>query len=202
MIPTVVAMLKAPTPGTVKTRLAEALGAEGAAAVYRWLVERQLAALPTEWRVEVHGAPAAELGGLARWLGPRPRYEPQVEGDLGARLTAAVAGAFGRGAEAVLCIGGDCPGLGEAGLREAARVLEDVEAVLGPALDGGYYLLGLRRPCAGVFDGVAWSTAEVAEQTRRRLAAAGLRWRELAVLEDVDDAASWRRAQAVWPGRV
>lgn len=197
--PTIALLLKAPRAGTVKTRLAATLGAARAATVYRHLVEHQIRALPHDWPATVHHAPPGAGPLMRRWLGPRHpglRFAAQGPGDLGARLAAAFAREFADGASAVLAIGGDCPGLDAAILRQAARALGRTDVVLGPARDGGYYLIGLKRSCARLFTGIAWSTPTVLTQTRARIRATGLTVTELPELEDVDDAAAWRRAQA------
>lgn len=194
--PVVVAMLKAPRAGFVKTRLAREVGAEEAAEIYRRLVEDQLAAVPRSWRVEVHMAPAEAAAEMRQWLGPRHAYYPQTEGDLGERLIHAVRGAFERAAAAVIVVGGDCPGLNDACLREAWAALASADVVLGPAFDGGYYLAGLRRPCPEIFRRIPWSSPVVLQATLDRVRGAALSHALLAVKEDVDDLASWRRAQA------
>jgi 5-methylthioribose kinase len=197
--PTVILMLKAPVAGAVKTRLAATLGAAEAVVIYRGLVERQVRALPAGWPATVHYDPPGAGAWMRRWLGPLRagrtglRFSSQCAGDLGQRLTLAFAREFARGAEAVVAVGGDCPGLDAAGLRAAAVALRTADAVLGPAADGGYYLLGLRRPAPSLFVGVDWSTPKVLVQTCARLRAAGLTWAELTVREDIDDAAGWAR---------
>ena len=202
MTPTVLIFLKAPAEGAVKTRLASGVGDARALAIYRWLVERQLAAIPRGWSVEVHYAPGtpAAAAAMRSWLGEASgrSYWPQPEGDLGARLQAATAAAFGRGAAAVFLIGGDCPELNETRLRSAAAALADHEAVMGPARDGGYYLLGMRAPRLDLLRHITWSTARVAEQTRERAAAAGIPLAELESLADVDTAEDW----APWDSRL
>ena len=102
-------MLKAPRPGYVKTRLARETGNEGAARIYRRLVEYQMGCLPANWRIEVHFAPADAETEMRSWLGAGARYEPQSTGDLGDRMRGAMFSAFGRGAAAVIFLGGDCP---------------------------------------------------------------------------------------------
>jgi glycosyltransferase A (GT-A) superfamily protein (DUF2064 family) len=88
-----------------------------------------------------------------------------------------------------LAIGGDCPRLDAELLRVAAAIVARDEIALGPTTDGGYYLIGGRTPLpAPLFDGIAWSTSGVLEETRARLARAGLTWRELPTLRDVDTA--------------
>jgi len=198
MRPTLVLMVKAPTAGAVKTRLASSVGAMRATEIYRALVEQQLRAMPATWPVVVCFDPPAAEAEMRAWLTPLREtgltFAAQVVGDLGDRLNAATVEAFGAGAESVILIGGDCPYLTGAILETAAEALAAAEVVLGPASDGGYYLIGLRRPEPALFSGITWSSPQVLAQTRAHCAAAGLGARELAELEDVDDEASWRRA--------
>mgnify|MGYP003675933734 CR=1 FL=1 len=193
MNPTILIFLKAPQLGRVKTRLAAEIGDAAALDAYRRLVARQMAALPTGWSVEVQFTPAAAEAEMRRWLGEAPgrQFVAQREGDLGAKLAFAVEGAFIRGAARVLLIGGDCAELGGREFTAAARGLESHEVVLGPSKDGGYYLLGLRREHPEVFEGIAWSTGAVAEQTRQRLRTRAIAWQELNELRDVDTLADW-----------
>ena len=195
--PVVLAMLKAPRAGEVKTRLARDVGARAAAAIYRRLVERQMSMIPAEWPTEVHFAPAHAANEIQDWLGTRPSYYPQCGDDLGDRLIHAIAGAFARKAGAVIVIGGDCPGLDDSTLREASKALACVDVVLGPAVDGGYYLIGLRQPQPDLFRGITWSSSSVFESTRSRIGEAGLSHATLGLKEDVDDLASWRRLEAM-----
>ncbi len=181
-------MLKAPRLGAVKTRLAYEIGDEAAVGIYRSLVVRQLAAVPAGWPVEVHFAPADAAEAMRAWLGPAHRYFPQSEGDLGARVHAAIDGAFSRGAKAVLVVGGDCPELDTALLRDAADALRENDLVLGPTVDGGYYLIGLRGAQPGLFSDMPWSTSEVFEETMTRIQALGLTVEKLPMLFDVDTA--------------
>ncbi len=192
-------MLKAPRPGTVKTRLARDVGDAEAARIYRDLVAMQCAAVPEKWRVEVHFTPADAEDEMRAWLAetlPRDAgFFAQADGDLGARLGTALQSAFERGAGRVIFAGGDCPALTRARLLEAAEAIaSDEDAAIIPALDGGYVLIGLGRDCASVFQNIAWSTSAVFKQTLDRIRAAGLRERVLLpALEDVDDLESWGR---------
>ncbi|MDO8539677.1 MAG: TIGR04282 family arsenosugar biosynthesis glycosyltransferase [Opitutaceae bacterium] len=191
--PVLLAMLKLPRAGLVKTRLARAIGAEPAATLFRVLAERQMAAIPSSWRSEVHFAPAEAVAEMQSWLGLRHAYYAQSEGDLGHRLTTAAAGAFERGAGAVIIVGGDCPDLDEICLHETASLLRRTDVVLGPAIDGGYYLIGLTRPSPQLFVEIPWSSPHVLESTLERITAAGLKHAMLAPKEDIDDLASLRR---------
>ncbi len=182
---------KAPAPGRVKTRLIPALGAAGAARLARSLLSYTLdAALAAAvGPVELCASPAFGEPDWAGWsLPPGVIASGQGEGDLGARMARAARRTLDRGERALL-IGTDCPALSARRLREAAAALEGRDAVLYPAADGGYTLLGLGAFHAGVFDGIPWSTAQVAGLTLARMAA--LHWRVAvgAELHDVDEPA-------------
>ncbi len=201
--PTLCLMLKAPRPGEVKTRLAASIGDAAAAEVYRCLVEHQAAEIPRNWRVEVHFTPADAEAEMRGWLAPflpeQTTFHPQAEGDLGARLRAALAGAATRGAREIVFSGGDCPRLTTERLRAAARLLRTTDFVIIPAVDGGYVLIGLAGPHAFVFDDIAWSTPAVFEQTRRAIHARGMSLQSFAPMEDVDDLPSLLRARQHCP---
>ncbi len=184
-------LAKAPIPGLAKTRLIPHLGADGAAALQRWLLRRTLAT-----------AHAANLGPVTLWCAPETDHPDfaacqalgpvrlcrQPDVDLGGRMHAAVAESSAAGTLVIgtLVIGTDCPALTPEVLREAAAVLREHDAVVIPAEDGGYVLIGLRQPVHAVFQHVEWSTDRVMAQTRQHLQGAGLTWRELAPLWDVD----------------
>jgi len=185
--------LKAPRAGTMKTRLAHDLGDAAAARIYRALVERQLAALPSARNVEILFSPDDAEPEMRRWLGDAFDYRAQGDGDRGARLTRAFAAAFSAGARRVVAIGGDRPDLDAACLLAAQAALTRSDVVLGPAADGGYYLIGLRRMASPVFADIPWSSPTVLATTLDRCAAAGLSHERLGEKEDIDDLASWRR---------
>lgn len=194
-------MLKAPVAGTVKTRLAAEIGAERACAVHRQLAERQLRSLPPEIHATVYCDPPGAVPAIRAWLEPFAAgpvdFRPQCGGDLGARLVAAFAHAFSEtGRAKVIALGGDCPALAAGRLRAAADALESNEVVIGPAADGGYYLIGLRRPCPELFADIDWGSSAVLAQTRSRIAALRLKTTELPVAHDVDDRSGWMRALA------
>ena len=200
MIECAVAILaKAPIPGLAKTRLIPQLGAEGAAALQRWLLRRTLST-----------AHAAKLGPVTLWCAPDTHHpdfaacqalgplrlcrQPNV--DLGGRMHAAVAESSAAG---TLVIGTDCPALTPEVLHEAAAALREHDAVVIPAEDGGYVLIGLRQPVCAVFQHVEWSTDRVMAQTRQQLQGAGLTWRELAPLWDVDRFEDVERLLGLFP---
>ena len=179
---------RAPVPGAVKTRLIPALGAAGAAALYARLLQRTLttactaAVAPVDlWCSPDSGDPAFTAAKV-RWdvlLHEQPR------GGLGARMFMALGAALEQCEQAVL-IGCDCPALSAADLDAAFVALDDHDVVLGPAEDGGYVLIGVRRLSPVLFEGIAWGGDRVLRQTRSRLVALGWRWHELPMLWDVD----------------
>ena len=194
--PPIALMLKAPILGLVKTRLAAGIGPELALAAHRAMVADVLAAVDASGLpLTVHFTPADREREVRELCGPGRRYRPQVAGDLGARLEAALEAAFAAGAGAALVIGCDLPLLTAAVLRQAARELARHPAVLGPATDGGYYLLGLTRPAFGPhpFRNMPWSTDTVARRTLDVLEAAGTPAVLLPALSDCDSADDLRR---------
>ena len=189
-------LLKAPRPGWVKTRLAAALGPEGAVAAYRQLVDvlrQNLAAWPG---VELRHAPDNAGAELAEWLQPGWSLAPQGDGDLGERLTRTFAEHFARGARRVVVIGADCPEVTREDITAALDALDGGDVVLGPALDGGYWLVGLRAPRPELFEGIDWSTSEVMAQTEAKALAAGLQVARLRTLSDIDTLDDWHRWRA------
>jgi rSAM/selenodomain-associated transferase 1 len=192
-------MLKAPRPGTVKTRLAASMGSDRATMVYRNLVERQLASLPSDWQVVIHYSPENAASEMEAWLSPlapAATFVPQVGGDLGDRMAEAVAQDLRAGADAVVLLGGDCPLLDLGVLKTVESHLQSFDLVIGPATDGGYVLLGLKSLHRELFDGIAWSTSRVLEQTLAASTGAGLCMQLLPPLEDIDDWPALERLHA------
>ena len=176
--PLVALFTKWPTPGAAKTRLIPSLGAEGAAQLHARLVEATLAtvrASELSFEVRTTGAPPADF---VAWLGEDIRVVEQGDGDLGMRLARVPA--------PMLLIGGDAPDLTPDLLRRAATALVDEAAVIGPAADGGYWLLGLSRPMPHLFTSMSWGTDAVATETIARLARDGISPVILPTLHDCD----------------
>jgi rSAM/selenodomain-associated transferase 1 len=180
-------MAKYPSPGSVKTRLSAQIGATAACRLYAAFVgdlaERLTrAGLPVCWAVWPPDAPFADLV-------PGQRCIAQVGRDLGERMEAAMQVCRGAAPLPVITVGADAPHLEPARLTEAAEALaSDADVVLGPATDGGYYLIGLRAPCPSLFRDIAWGSSSVLDATLARARAAGLRVHLLAPTFDVDDA--------------
>jgi len=191
----VIVFLKAPRPGFVKTRIAAKLDAESAAAIYQALVGMTLSRLAGRTDVELRFAPDDAGAEIGAWRRPGWRIQGQGEGDFGERLERAVVDAFSDGLEKVVLLGTDCPELIGADVDEAWTALEAHDVVIGPALDGGYWLLGLKRPIPELFRNMPWSTDRVSEMTILRSREAGLRVLELRRLRDVDTLEDWRAWQ-------
>ena len=186
--PALAVFARAPIAGQAKTRLIPRLGADGAAHLQHLLIGRA-----------VRTAKDADVGSVSLWCTPTCRHAAFVAArrGLGIRLRKQKGDELGErmfNAFQSLCRGGpamvmgtDAPVLTPAMLREAADALLDgADAVFVPADDGGYALIGLRRPVAALFDGIPWGTGRVMDETRRRLCHARIGWRELAPCWDVD----------------
>jgi uncharacterized protein len=186
--------VKAPRPGFVKTRLAAAIGPVHAAAVYRAMAERTLreTAPRGEYGRVVFFDPPDAHADIETWL-PTETCRPQSSGDLGTRMASAFQWAFDGGADRVVLIGSDVPALSGDDVSSAFDALTRHDLVLGPAFDGGYYLIGLRRPAPALFDGITWSTPAVLGQTLERAESVGLQAASLLARGDVDTVDDLRR---------
>ncbi len=183
--------LKAPRPGTVKTRLAATLGEAQATAAYGRLVEAVLGHISELSAVELRYTPDTAASEISPWRRPTWLLAPQGGGDLGQRLARAFSEQFAGGARKVVIIGSDCPELTAPDIRAAWAALDHSDLVIGPAHDGGYWLIGLKTACPSLFAGIDWSTAEVLRQTLAQANAGGLRVAQLRTLSDIDSEADW-----------
>ena len=196
-----IVFVKAPRPGTVKTRLAEAIGSADACKAYRVLVEtllEQLAELP---EVELRFSPADAAREIQPWLRAGWEARPQGTGDLGQRLVSAFAEAFSAGVKRVVIIGSDCPAVAVADIECAWSALLSHDVALGPARDGGYWLIGLRQPQPEFFHSIPWSTADVLRETQQRARLLKLKTYLLRELTDVDTVNDWHEFMTVHIGR-
>jgi rSAM/selenodomain-associated transferase 1 len=204
-----------PRVGHTKTRLIPELGAEGAAELHRRLVERLLRALQAdrpagagpaatkgvgEIELRFTGGTASEL---QSWLAEAEgvdvaalRFAEQGEGDLGARMHRAFVDAADQGVERALLFGADIPALGPETLSRAYEALESHDVVFGPAEDGGYYLIGLRRPQPRLFAEMSWSHPRVLEISLARAKAQGHRVALVDRLADLDEPADLERLRS------
>lgn len=185
---------RAPLSGQCKTRLIPVLGAQAAADLQQELIRHCIQRLCTE-----------PLCPAQLWCSPDTRHpcfqtlatdyslrlHTQQGKDLGARMYHAMSC---QNASYTIIVGADIPTMTRDYIGQAIRLLRDgVDAVIGPAEDGGYVLLGLKRVPAGLFQDITWGTAAVFHQTCEKMDAAGLAWRAIAPLWDVDDAGDLQR---------
>ncbi|MEV6055838.1 TIGR04282 family arsenosugar biosynthesis glycosyltransferase [Streptomyces sp. NPDC052107] len=209
--PAVLVMAKAPRPGSVKTRLHPLLGPRGCAALQAELIRHTLDTVTATglrtYLAYTHGRGDGEASTPDVRVAAHPGVRTLVQRgqDLGQRLTAAVTDAFTDGGGPLLVIGTDAPTLTRMHLAAALTALENHDVVLGPALDGGYYLIGTRRPHTELFalDAMWWSTDKVMAATLTLAAEAGLRAELLAPLRDLDtseDAAALLADPGLPPG--
>jgi uncharacterized protein len=158
-----------PEPGKTKTRLVPALGSVGAANLQRQMTEHTMLQArklqtATGISVEVRFA-GGNLQLMQDWLGLDLLYQSQGDGDLGVRMERSLLNAFQKSAEQIIIIGTDCPDVNSQLLITAFEQLQTVDLVLGPALDGGYYLIGMRRLISELFANIDWGTSQVLPQT-------------------------------------
>ncbi len=194
--PLLIVFARYPAPGRVKTRLARDIGPGPACEIYRACLERTLRAA-RRWHRSTGGAVRVCSAGPPgpRWselVGPDREVFPQRGRDLGSRMSNALHGALQEGFRPALCVGTDLPGLTAAHLQAALKALRAADVVLGPAADGGYYLVGLNRPAPGLFRDMPWSTPEVLDRTMLAARQAGLRVARIDVLHDLDTAEDLR----------
>lgn len=184
-----IVFVKSPEGGGVKSRLAADLGEEAARQLYRRFVEDLLHSLDRgDYSLKLFFFPPGHRQIVARWLGPGRSYEPQTGGDLGERMKNAFEKCITDGFEKAILIGSDIPDLPREIVEEAFAFLETFEAVIGPAHDGGYYLIGFRAATflRDPFSGVLWSTGDVLKSTLAILAGKGLKVAILPLWGDID----------------
>ena len=183
--------VKYPEPGKVKTRLAKTIGDEAAAKCYGNLAEhnfRILAPLNSDGvKNVVVFDPADKEVQIREWLPTADDYLPQQGNDLGSRLVHAFQFAFDKKVQAAIAIGSDTIGLRREFISKAFDSLDHYDVVLGPAKDGGYYLIGLSSPQQVLFSNIPWSTSEVFNATLAWIQKEGLSYYLLEQLEDLDE---------------
>ena len=179
-----------PEPGTTKTRLIPVLGKAGAANLHRLMAQKAIArAISLQnsrpLSVEIHHTGGSQQQ-MQDWLGNDIIYQNQIDGDLGARMTAAFQKSFDSGVDKAAIIGTDCPTLKAEIMAQAFEEMSQHDLVLGPAKDGGYYLIGLRRAIPELFGGIKWGTSEVFASTRAIAQNLDLNIAYLPTLADID----------------
>ena len=194
-----------PVLGQVKSRLEPELGAEGCLALYREMLSRILGTLRD-----------SNLAPLELWVSSNPTHKLflkycnkkdiylQKGKDLGKKMAYAVSKSLNSGdVDGLVVVGSDCPAMEQGYVAEALHVLyckrNKVDVVIGPALDGGYVLIALKRPQVRIFQDIEWGTGRVMQQTLARIEAAGLRYKLLEPLWDVDGPEDLKCLESVDP---
>jgi len=179
-----------PEPGKTKTRLIPVLGDVGAANLQKQMTEQTIFQVKELQKITNVSFEVRFTGGnlekMQNWLGNDLGYQFQGEGDLGARMERSLVNAFNQKAEQVIIIGTDCPDLNSQILATAFEQLKNFNLVLGPALDGGYYLIGLQQPIGELFMNIPWGTAQVFAKTGEIAQKLNLSIGYLQYLADID----------------
>lgn len=181
--------VRAPEPGRVKTRLTGKLDPQGVARLYRCFVEDVLATLSNRsFRVTICYDPPDAAGKLKSWLGASHDFMAQKGPSLGARMAHAFQTVFEQGVGQALLIGSDLPDLDAGVIDEAFDSLSAHDLVVGPSMDGGYYLIGFNAASFAplLFENICWSTPRVLEETVDGVQRAGLRMHRLPMWRDID----------------
>jgi rSAM/selenodomain-associated transferase 2/rSAM/selenodomain-associated transferase 1 len=186
----VIVFTRYPKPGKAKTRLIPELGSEGAAELSRQMTERtivkgRLACERSDSSLEIRYEGGSEKK-MRNWLGGGARFIPQGSGDLGQRMHRAFRHAFDQGVERVIIIGTDCPELNDGRIERALDFLIDHDLVIGPANDGGYYLIGLSKKAPELFSGITWGDNEVFDKTMGIAKSLKLKTYVMPPLSDID----------------
>ena len=183
--------VKYPEPGKVKTRLAQYIGKEKAAHIYSVIAEAIIhrVSKSREYKTIIFFDPPERKSDVENWLPNNDcKFLPQEGNSLGERMANAFSKAFSLGAEKAVIIGTDCMDISNDLISEAFATLDITDVILGPAEDGGYYLLGLKKLIPEIFNHIDWSTDRVLNQTLKTLREKGLRFQLLQTLKDIDTA--------------
>lgn len=185
----IIFFVKAPVQGAVKTRLAEHAGEQGALILYRAFASDILAALiSTDLPLRIFYHPAGHHGLIKAWLGENLNFTAQQGDGLGERMYNAFCRTADEGFENIILVGSDIPELGKEIIKSAFSALQTHPAVIGPAHDGGYYLIGAGK--SGIirqaFTGIDWGTPRVFEKTLRRFREKNMEPGIISELRDID----------------
>lgn len=195
----IILMVKYPRAGSVKTRLGRQTGMGNAAKLYRKFVRIMLeTCLATGFDTMISCHPDHPVSGYREWLGPGFHYVVQRGPDLGHKMRDAFEQGFALGYDRVILTGSDLPHLPLAVIEKAAQKTGTCDVVIGPALDGGYYLVAMKknRFCPDMFEDIPWSTANVLDVTLEKLAADKRRVFLLKPLRDIDTLADLQAVSA------
>jgi hypothetical protein len=185
-----IVFVKYPAPGAVKQRLAQHIGMDAAAKIYRQIAEAVVNNTApkdaVDYAVEIRFDPKDDKHLVRSWLASSDRFSSQRGDGLGERMRNAFICAFESGFKRVILIGSDCPDISRQIILQGFAHLQQKDIVIGPACDGGYYLIGLRQPREEIFQDIEWGTEKVFQQTCDKIKAAGLFFTLLPTLRDID----------------
>jgi len=187
---------KFPEPGKVKTRLAKDIGPDAAARVCREIAEYVLKRTSPEgsgYHRIIFFSPETMTQRFSEWM-PDEVLRAQTGGDVGERMDNALKELFDLGAEKAIVVGSDIPGLHRGIIDQAFQELDSGDVVIGPAMDGGYYLIGMKSPNPEIFRNISWGTEKVFKETVTIIEKKGLSYGVVATLFDVDDLDDFTRA--------
>lgn len=187
---TLIIFLKYPEAGKVKTRLAKDIGAEKAARIYSNMAKQIVDKVSNSgnYNTVIYYDPPEKKNEIAKWLEGKGFHFSQQTGDtLGRRISSAFSEVFDQGAERAVIIGTDCIDITPDIINQTLDLLNLNDLILGPADDGGYYLLGLKKYIPGIFEKIDWSTERVLNQTIENIKQLGLEYDLLTSLRDIDD---------------
>jgi len=187
---TLIVFLKFPEPGKVKTRLAKDVGEERAATIYsniaKTIVENVVD--HDSYKTAIYYDPPGKEEEIQQWIGNQTlQYYAQKGNFLGDKISNAFEEVFINGSEYAVIIGSDCVDVSSDTIKEALTLLNENDVVLGPANDGGYYLLGLNKHRTEIFQDIDWSTEQVLNQTIEKILENNLSYRLLKILKDIDN---------------
>jgi rSAM/selenodomain-associated transferase 1 len=186
----VIIMVKYPSIGQVKTRLAQNIGDKHTLELYKRFVHDIIYTLQKDkMNIQIAYTPIHQLQQFKEWLGEHLEYLPQMGGTLGERLISVVRGAFLTGVEYAVALASDAPDIPGTIISEAFKSLKKSDSVIGPSPDGGYYLIGFKKSTFKdeIFQIDAWSTGDVLNDTIKKIKEAGLTYYELPIWSDIDD---------------
>ncbi len=180
-----IVMTKKPVLGECKTRLAQTLGDQKALAIYIQLLN-YTAKISKEADADLFVYSTDEITNKTPWESLKTHFKIQSNGDLGARMNNAIKEVFQQGYEKAIVIGSDCAEINSDDINYAFQRLNSKEIVLGPALDGGYYLIGIKTVKPTLFNNITWSTTYVLEETISKINSENLSYALLDIKSDID----------------
>jgi uncharacterized protein len=191
-IQALIIFVKNPVPGKVKTRLARSIGDEPAAEVYRQLL-LHTKSITQQLKVDKLVYYADDIAENDLWESSAYQKRQQQGENLGERMASAFAACFDAGYRQVVIIGSDCAEITAAHVEQAFAALNTNDVVIGPATDGGYYLLGMKKLNQRLFENIPWSTDAVMSSTLQKVNELGLNYLLIETLSDIDDLEAYQK---------